>query len=280
MKNIKKQPASAHWGINRHKSGESSYESLHFATQRSASCCSLPRLAAPHGDEGAGHDASAGRAPRVKGDTNPQIPCVWEFNSKAQPLLFALKLTHYLRNWRTMVRITQPLSASRRRADRGLRKQKVRCQQNGRTLGAAYLGGKRQESSARLAIRRRFDERCLLARTKKRRRGRGWRSTVMWLWQRGIRIWSGPWAAHRWETQGSKYLKEQEALKCVNIQRRMQFHSLLLLNYSLAGFWFVWSLQKHFLRTFLRIWQQSIRKIQKVWANFIFLSQRGRSIHV
>lgn len=34
----KKQPDSAHWGINRHKSGESSYESLHFAAQRSAAC--------------------------------------------------------------------------------------------------------------------------------------------------------------------------------------------------------------------------------------------------
>lgn len=146
----KKQPDSAHWGVNRHKSGESSYESLHFAAQWSASCCSLLRLAAPHADEGAGRDASAGRVPRVKGDTNPEIPRMWEFNSKAQPLLlFALKLTHYLRKSPTMVHITQPLSASQSRADPDQRsgKQKVRCQQNGRALAAIYLGGRRQEWS-------------------------------------------------------------------------------------------------------------------------------------
>lgn len=65
------------------------------------------------------------------------------------------------------------------------------------------------------------DEKCLLELIKKKGEVGGggggcydWKSAVMRLWQRGIRIWSGPWAAHRWETQGSKYSKEQEALEC------------------------------------------------------------------
>lgn len=156
----KKHPDSAHWGINRHKSGESSYESLHFAAQRSASCCSLLRLAAPHADEGASHDASAGRVPRVKGDTNPQIPHMWEFNSKAQPLLFALKLTHYLRKSRTVVRITQPLSASQRRPDpdRGFREAESQMATKPKNFRLNLFRREAAGIEHRLTIRRRFGE--------------------------------------------------------------------------------------------------------------------------
>lgn len=74
-----------------------------------------------------------------------------------------------------MVRITQPLSASRRRADRGLKEAESQMPTKRKNFRRClFWGGKRQESSARLAIRRRFDEKCLLALTKKKKEAGSW----------------------------------------------------------------------------------------------------------
>lgn len=80
-------------GRNWHKSGESSQECLHFSGTRSWSCRSLR----PVPRSGPRHKRCHISGSRLRDQRATLIhrSQLWEFNSKAQPLL-ALKLAHYL----------------------------------------------------------------------------------------------------------------------------------------------------------------------------------------